>query len=133
MATMPRHRQLLFVIADAEHVRFVRPAADNALHSYSRVRPSAGHEGAEHEAHQQDKTKLPALVAAQLNEETALYDELVLVVPPPSLDAIRHRLSQVAAGKVIGSVEKDLTKVPDHALWPHLHEWVRPVHRARLL
>lgn len=30
---MPRSRNLLIVIADGEHVRFVRPAEDNALHS----------------------------------------------------------------------------------------------------
>lgn len=29
---MPKERTLLIVIADAEHVRFVRPAGDNALH-----------------------------------------------------------------------------------------------------
>lgn len=131
---MPVHRKLLFVIADAEHARFVRPTQeDNTLHSFSRVRPEAGHPGAEHDAHARDKAKVPALVAAQLNEEVALYDDLVLVVPPESLNAIRHRLSQAAAAKIIASVEKDLTKVPDHALWPHLREWVRPVHRAPLL
>jgi hypothetical protein len=30
---MPKDRNLLIVVADGEHVRFVRPAADNALHS----------------------------------------------------------------------------------------------------
>ncbi|GAB0119593.1 baeRF12 domain-containing protein [Acidisoma sp. 7E03] len=131
---MALHRRLLFVIADGERVRFVRPTQeDNTLHSFSRVRPEAGHPGAAHDAHERDKAKLPALVAAQLNEEVALYDDLVLVAPADSMNAIRHRLSQQAAAKIVGGVEKDLAQVPDQALWPHLHEWVRPVHRAPLL
>lgn len=131
---MAIHRKLLFVIADSERVRFVRPTQeDNTLHSFSRVRLEAGHPGAEHDAHERDKAKLPALVAAQLNEEVALYDDLVLVAPAHSMNAIRQHLSAIAAAKIIGTLEKDLAKVPDQELWSHLHEWVRPVHRAELL
>ena len=30
----------------------------------------------------------------------------------------------------MGSLAKDLVNTPDHELWSHLKEWVRPVHRA---
>lgn len=132
--TMAIHRKLLFVIADAEHLRFVRPAPeDNTLHSFSRISPEEGHAGAAHGGHDWDKEKFPAAVAQQLNAHVALYDDLVLVAPAHSLNAMRQHLSTLAAAKVIGTLEKDLARVPDQDLWSHLHEWVRPVHRAELL
>lgn len=57
---MTIHPRLLFVIADAEQVRFVRPAeADHTLHSYSRVMPAEGHHGGAHHAHETDKDRFP--------------------------------------------------------------------------
>ena len=131
---MTVHTRLLFVIADAEHVRFVRPAeADHTLHSYSRVIPGEGHHGGAHHAHEAAKDKFPLWVATQLNEDAASFDGLVVVAPSPRLAAIKGHLSHNAAAKLIGSLDKDLAHVPDHDLWPHLHEWVRPVHREPLL
>ena len=40
----------------------------------------------------------------------------------PALDA-------AARTKLVGSLEKDLTKTPDHELWPHVREWVSPARR----
>src|SRR5271155_1108245 len=40
---MPKDRNLLIVVADGEHVRFVRPAADNALHSEAELDSPAAH------------------------------------------------------------------------------------------
>jgi len=131
---MAIHRKLLFAIANAEHLRFVRPTPeDNTLHSSSRISPAEGHPGEVHDAHERDKDKFPAMVAKQLNDDAALYDDLVLVAPAHSMSAIRQHLSTIAAAKIFGTVEKDLAKVPDQELWTHLHEWVRPVHREELL
>jgi protein required for attachment to host cells len=131
---MPIHREILFVIADTEHVRFVRPVeADNTLHSFSRVIPDEGHRGSAHHAHERDSTKLPTWVVTQLCEAADSYDTLVLVAPAHCLNVIRNHLSHDVAAKLVGTLEKDLTKVPDHELWPHLREWVRPVHREPLL
>lgn len=131
---MPFHRKLLFVVADAEHVRFVRPVdADNTLHSYSRVRVEDGHRGATHHAHEEDKDRFPVWIAEQLNDATATYDALVLVAPAHRLNILRDHLAQTASAKLVGTLDKDLTKVPDEELWPHLREWVRPVHREPLL
>jgi protein required for attachment to host cells len=147
---MPIHLKLLFVIADGGHARFVRPAEeDNTLHSSDRVHPEDGHKTAavqhdagihhaqapRHDPHGDQKEAFGAWVAAQLNEGAAAkaYDEIVLVAPAHTLSAIRKKLNHEAATKVIGSLEKDLTKMSDHDLWPHIHEWVRPVHRAALM
>jgi hypothetical protein len=29
----------------------------------------------------------------------------------------------------VGTLTRDLVKTPDDELWPHLRQWVRPVHR----
>lgn len=131
---MPIHLKLLFALVDGEHARFVRPAPeDNSLHSSSRVNPADGHEGAANHPHKQDKDKFAAWVAEQLNNGVASYDELVLVAPAHTLSVITAHLNPQAAAKIVGKLDKDLTKTPDHELWPHVKHWVRPVHRAKVL
>ena len=58
------------------------------------------------------------------------FDDLVVVAPPHAMNEILDALDTVTAGKIVGRLAKDLTKVPEHDLSPHLTEWVRPVHRA---
>ena len=153
---MPKDRNLLIVIADGEHVRFVRPAADNALHSETSMHsPSAhkqssdlgsDHPGASlhtgstahhamtprHDPHDQEKDKFAASIAQQLNSAAASdgFAELALVAPSHVLQAIRGGLDTTTEAKVIGVLAKDLVKTPDGDLWPHVKAWVRPVHRA---
>ena len=43
---------------------------------------------------------------------------------------ITHAMEMVAAAKLRGVLAKDLTKVPDHELQPHLAEWTPAPHRA---
>jgi len=125
--------KLLFAIADAEHVRFVRPAAeDNTLHSASRVKPEDGHAGEASHPHNQHKEKFAAWVAEQLNQNVGTYDELVLVAPPHVLGVIRDHLGKAAEAKLVGRLDRDLTKISDHDLWPHVKHWVRPVRRVVL-
>ncbi len=152
---MPRDRNILFVIADGEHARFVRPAADNALHTQADIdsptahlrsadlgadRPGAtfhsgstAHHGVQpkHDPHDLEKAKFARDLAARLNDAAAKggFEELVLVAPPHTLNAIQAELSVVARERVIGTLDKDLVKTPDHELWPHVHAWVRPTHR----
>jgi protein required for attachment to host cells len=131
---MPMHQlKLLFAIADGEHARFVRPdAEDNTLRSSSRVRPENGHTGAADQPHH-DKDKFAGWVAAQLNQDGASFDELVLVAPAHTLGTIRSHLVKPVQDKLLATLDKDLTKIPDHELWPHLKHWVRPVHREKLI
>ena len=58
------------------------------------------------------------------------FDELLLVAPSHILADLRESLDGPATDKLRGVLAKDLTKVPDHELQPHLAEWVRPVRRV---
>ena len=154
--TMPKDRNLLFVLADGEHARFVRPADDNALHTQEDLDSPFAHmrsadlgsdkPGAafhsdstqhhaklpRHDPHELEKAAFAKDIATRLNEAAArgLFEELVLVAPSRTLIGIEAALDGTAKGRLIGTLKKDLTKTPDHELWPHVHEWVRPVHRA---
>lgn len=136
---------LLFVVADGEHVRFVRPAGDNALHSETRMDSEAAHKRSSdlgsdrpgamvprHDPQDLEKAKFARAIAEQLNAGSAegVFDELVIVAPSHTLAAVRDALNTITAAKVVGTLAKDLVKVPDNELWPHVREWVRPAHRA---
>lgn len=153
---MPKRRNLLIVVADGEHVRFVRPAPDNALRSVTALDSVSAHkrsaelgtdhpgasfhtsssahhaETPQHDLHALEKEKFAQLIARQLDEAAAHgeFDELVVVAPSHTLIAIRNALDTATDAKIVGTVAKDLIKTPDHELWPHLRTWVRPVHRA---
>jgi protein required for attachment to host cells len=152
---MPINRNLLFVIADGEHVRFVRPAGDNTLHSDAVLesfsahkrsaalgsdRPGASyHTGSSahhvlaprHDMHALEKARFGRTIAQRLNTAAADdgFDELVIVAPPHTLVAVRQRLDAATDAKIVGTLAKDLVKVPDHELWPHLRWWIRPPRR----
>jgi protein required for attachment to host cells len=146
------HR-LLVVIADGEHVRFVRQGENNALYSdvvmnavsahkkaadLGSDRPGASvHTGStahhalapRHDPHQQEKAKFAHTIAEQINLAADTFGELVIVAPSATLTAIREHLDHVTEAKIVGTLKKDLVKTPDDALWPHLRPWVRPVLR----
>jgi protein required for attachment to host cells len=152
---MARQRNLLIVIADGEHARFVRPAVDNALHSEvildsatAHLRSSdlkSDHPGASyhtgssahhaiaphHDPHDLEKEKFAHHVAEELNAASAResFDELLLVAPPHVLNALRRALNSTTTAQVVGTLGKDLVKTPDDELWPHVQAWVQPVHR----
>jgi protein required for attachment to host cells len=153
---MPTHDQLLIAVADGEHVRFLRPAEDNALHTVTSLDADAAHQrssdlrsdrpGAsmhsdstahhavapKHDPHQQEKMLFGHQVARQLNAASGRGDfaALVIVAPAHTLEAISGALDTATAAKVVGTLHKDLLKTPDHEMWPHVKEWVRPVHRS---
>jgi protein required for attachment to host cells len=153
---MPGLQKLLFVIADGEHVRFVRPTEDNALLSDAAADSFAAHQrssnlgpdhpGASyhtgssahhalaprHDNHVLEKEKFAGFVAERLNAAGAAkaFDELVIVAPPHILSVICQDLDIATDAKVIGMLAKDLVKTPDSELWPHVRQWVRPVRRA---
>jgi len=153
---MPRHRKVCFVIADGGHARFVQPAADNGLHTIAAVdsvtvhkrdrdlvsdRSGRSFESASaarhaytprHDPHEQEKTRFTHLVANRINEEREadLFNELVVVAPPSVLTELTDALDAPTKAVLLGTLAKDLVKVPDHELWPHLKQWARPVQRA---
>ena len=148
-------KRLLIVLADGEHARFVRAAKDHALHSIRTLDSDAAHlrssdlrsdhPGASmhtgstahhaiaprHDPHEQEKTLFGHVVGRELNElaQGDEFDSLLIVAPAHALEAISNALDTTAQGKVVGALAKDLVKVPDDELWPHLKEWVPPVRR----
>ncbi len=152
---MPQHHKLCIVIADGGHARFLRPAADNALHTFESVDSSDVHkrdqdlvsdrEGRTFESgstarhafsprtdpHEMAKDRFSQSVAARINENSAadVFHELVVVAPSHVLCELTGALDRATRAKLVGNLAKDLVKTPDDALWPHLKEWVRPVHR----
>jgi|LNFM01.1.fsa_nt_gb protein required for attachment to host cells len=53
------------------------------------------------------------------------FDRLVVVAPPQALGILRAAFSDRVKAAIVGEVAKDLTKVPDHDLAPHLADHVR--------
>ena len=153
---MPQTHKLCFLVADGEHARFLRPAEDNALHAFETMNSATAHlrtsdlvsdrsgrsfesdsvtrhaHTPRHDPHDEAKKKFAHIVAARANALSAAdaFHELVLVAPSHILSEIADALDQPAAARVTGRLAKDLTKVPEHDLPPHLKEWLRPVHRA---
>ena len=153
---MVQHRIPCFVIADGGHVRFVFPAEDNALrtadagdsphlhdksHDLGTDKPGRSFESAsatrhaispKHDPHDLEKQKFAHAVATKVNDLSAAhrFNALILVAPSHVLSEIQEHLDTATAAKLVGTLAKDLTKVPDSDLYPHLKEWVRPTHRA---
>ena len=85
-----------------------------------------------HDLHEMEQQKFAQTVAKQVCDLSAAngFDDFVLVAPSHVLSEIRDHLDVTTAAKLVGTLAKDLTKVPDDALFPQLKEWVRPTHRA---
>jgi protein required for attachment to host cells len=78
-----------------------------------------------------EEEKFVRLVGEQINAAARgdEFDELLLVAPPRALHGLREALDAGAQAKLLGTLERDLVKTPDHELWPHLREWVSPARR----
>jgi protein required for attachment to host cells len=152
---MAGNASLLIVIADGEHARLVRASADHALHTETVIDSETAHMRAadlgdaapgasfhtgssahhavapRHDPHDLAKAEFARSVAARLNEIATAggFEQLVLVAPAHTLSTIEAALTALARQRLIGRLAKDLVKTPDDALWPHVRDWVRPVHR----
>jgi protein required for attachment to host cells len=146
---MPQARKLLIAIADGAHVRFVRPAANQALHANGGIdsvsahkrsaelgtdRPGESFHGYStahhamtpcHDPHLLEKTMFAKVVAGQLNAAAHRldFDDLILVAPPRTLKTIHDALDAATRARVVFTLEKDLVKTPDWDLPPYVQEW----------
>ena len=137
--------KIWYVVADGGRARFVAQDENGAfrtvlsfvaadMHKRSsdlgRDRPARVMESAgpgrsavepRRDLHEAAKEDFIALVAEQIAAEHAngQFDSLVLVSPPGVLTELRHKLSKPLAQLVVGDLQKDLTKVPDHDLTEH--------------
>jgi protein required for attachment to host cells len=136
------------IVADGEHARAVTPAAPQgqfrtvlsfdsvtahlASHDLGTERLGRVHESASTTRHsivpRQDlhtaaKHDFMLEVASQIALHVDEFDRLVLVAPDHALHDLRAALGETPRAKIVGTLAKDLTKVPDHGLMPHLSEW----------
>jgi protein required for attachment to host cells len=74
------------------------------------------------DAHQQGKHEFATLIAETINRAGKREDfrSLVLVAPVRQLAAIRRQLAPAIIARLARTIAKDLTKVPDAALAPHI-------------
>jgi protein required for attachment to host cells len=154
---MSKSPRILIAIADGEHAGFVRPRPDHVLrtersfdsavaHKHS-AELGADHPGAafqsdasarhgltpRHDLQELEQAKFARLVAQQLNEISGenAFDALVVAAPPEHLHVIREALNGATQAKILGILKKDLVKVPDDALLPHLRQWLPAERPAR--
>jgi protein required for attachment to host cells len=142
-------RKTWIVIADGEHARVVTPAPKGAFHTLRTLesptahlssaemgsdRPATTIESAtgtrhaitpRHDLHEMGKLKFARDVAGEINRSSAegTFEKVLLVAPAYALKEILGELDPAATAKVLGTLRKDLIKVPDHELAPHLEEW----------
>jgi protein required for attachment to host cells len=155
---MARPLTLWIAIADGEHARFVQPDGDHTIRTLSALDSASAHlrsrdigadrpgrtfesasmahhaVGERHDPHRMAKDQFVRLVAERLDAAAAAgeFDELLLVAPPRALHELRESLDDTTVKKLIGTLEKDLVKTPDHELWPHVREWVSSIRRAEV-
>jgi protein required for attachment to host cells len=146
------HRPRLWIaIADGEHARIVvQQAPEGGLHtSHEITSPDAGEQSRDlgsdrpgrvhesmgqtrhaiapkHDLHAMRKAEFLKSVAKQIDEAAGkdAFDSLVLVAPSHEIGILRDALGRQASDMLVGTLGKDLTKVPDHDLKSHLAEWL---------
>lgn len=144
--------RLWVVLADGGHARVVGPlpehlqfgtrvafdatSAHQASHDLGTDRPGRSFEGGgilrhaitpRQDPHQAAKHDFLVQVAHEVEEQAgAGFDRLVLVAPAHALHNLREALGMHARERIVGTLAKDLTKVPDRDLSSRLAEWWRP-------
>jgi protein required for attachment to host cells len=148
--------RICFLIADGEHARLVTSDANHVLRTSLSFDSATAHKAShdlgsdspgrsfesggptrhamatKHDPHQLEKMKFARFVAAEAGKAASegQFDHLVLAAPAHVLREIEAALDTRTEAMVAGKLLKDLVKVPDHELWPHLHEWVSSPRRA---
>lgn len=126
----------LVVIADGEHARWVEPSDHGSGFVTVSRRHAHGHHAAGHPvgvvvegaarsttgdrdlASRKHHEAFGREIAETLNQEAAAgkFQRLALVAPARMRTAIASHLTGAAEAALIGSLDKDLTKTPDHDL-----------------
>ena len=145
---MVKRRTIWIVVADGEHARFVTPAPKRAFRTQRVLESPSAHKktsdlgtdrpprsmesatgirhaiAPKHDLHELEKEKFAHQLAEEINRASAqgAFDRLLLVAPARTLNEIRSKLDATTAAKLLGTLQKNLTGVPDHELAPHLDE-----------
>lgn len=148
---MESNRTTWIVIADGEHARFVSRDPKGGFRTHRIVdSPSAHMHSAElgddrpvrafdsgsgrrqtitpkQDLHEREKQRFAEQLAHELNRESAraAFGRFVLVAPARTSSLLRAQLDATTTDKLVGTLHKDLVRVPDHALIEHLDRWAR--------
>jgi protein required for attachment to host cells len=148
---MEHARKMWIVIADGEHARWVSRSpgggfhSDRVLHSPSAHvrsaalgddRPGRGIESAtgiphavapKEDLHDREKRKFAEGLAQLINAEArrGAFDRFVLIAPIRTMTTVLDGLAPATLTKLVGTLRKDLTRVPDHELESHLDRWAQ--------
>jgi hypothetical protein len=127
MASVPG---LYFVIASDVQARFVRPDPENGLHTVANIDLATlrrDDTNATEPPGPEELGFLPRL-ARRISEDLAvdLFTHLVMVAPPPVLQALTGLIDPPTSASLAGTLARDLMTVPDLELWPHLLPWIKP-------
>jgi protein required for attachment to host cells len=147
---MPKRSNLMIVLADGEHARFVRRGADGVLRTEQKFDSVAAHkrsadlgtdapgasfhsDSTAHHAftprndlHEQEKAHFAQLVAQKLNGMAGdgTFDALLIVALPGTAAGIASALSGAVRTALLGTVNKNLVKTADDQLVTHLGPWI---------
>jgi protein required for attachment to host cells len=140
---MPR---TLYLIADGGRVRYVERTGPGHFATFRKFVSALMHEkasglgrdrparvqesttatrhGIEPKINPRDKIELEFMqaISADLREDQTIghFDNLVIIAPARLQKALRKSLSAPLTAKLVESIDKDLTKIPDSDLYRHL-------------
>jgi hypothetical protein len=127
---------LYFVIANENRARFVRAGPDKRPHTIqvvdhatlSKPTDPPDTEPAARDPTGPEPAAFTRLLAGRVDDDFAadLFSHLVLVAPSRVQAELIALFSGAIAACLIGRLAKDLTAVPDAALWPYLQPWLAP-------
>jgi protein required for attachment to host cells len=111
------------------HKRSSELGSDRPGRSFESATPARHGVEPKTDPHTLEKTRFADFVSNLISmaARKAEFERLVLVAPARVLAEIRDRLEPDAVARLVGELQKDLIKVPDHELQDHLREWLLPV------
>ena len=152
---MKHFKHFLVVIADGEHARFVVPGkvagafrtmssvtsptahqrtsdlvSDGMGRSYDSGSPTRHAVAPHNDPHELAKLRFIRSIAERTNQMVTegKADAVALVAPAYALAELKDKLTTTTAARVVGTLQHDLVKVPDHELAEHLKDWAQAAH-----
>lgn len=144
---MSKNQTLWVIVADGEHARvLVRGETPDTYHTARSLDSISAHKqtsdlvadsagrsfesansarhaiAPRHDPHAVAKERFLHEVAQEINQAAidAAFDRLVLVAPAHALSELRDALRSEATTRLVGVLQKDLVKIPDHEIGNHL-------------
>jgi protein required for attachment to host cells len=113
---------------ETEHLRAREIGADKPGRSFESVGTARHAISPRSDPERLEEQRFAASLVSRLDKEAehSNFDRLVLVAPPTMLGDLRAALTPRLAQRVAATLDKDLTKTPDHKLVQHLGD-VLPV------